>query len=110
MRRLQPRHPAALLVDQHRRVGAPDAAAQRADQRADLVGRLAIAREQDEAERIGGAEERAFARSAARRQQPKTTAMRLAAHRTRMHPTLRCFSSPQNRSAAASAIGPAWMR
>ena len=60
MRRTQPRHPAAFLVDQYRRVVAADASAQRADQIAHLVGRTAIAAEQNEADRIGGGEEIAF--------------------------------------------------
>ena len=74
MRRLQPRDPAAFLIDQHRRVGAADAVAQLRDQRAHLIGRLAIAREQDEAERIGVAEEAArSAAVSAAAAQPKMT-------------------------------------
>ena len=60
MRRTQPRHPAAFLIDQNRRVVAADAAAQRADQIAHLIGRAAVAAEQNEADRIGGGEEIAF--------------------------------------------------
>ena len=56
MRWLEARDPAALLVDQDRRAGPADRAAQLADQRAHLVGRLAIALEQDEAIGIGVAE------------------------------------------------------
>ncbi len=38
-------------------------------------------------------------------------AMPHGAQRTMMHPTLRCLSSPQSRSALAeSPTGPAWMR
>ncbi len=60
VRRAQPRHPAAFLVDQDRRVVAADAAAQRGDQIAHLIGRAAVAAEQDEADRVGGGEEIAF--------------------------------------------------
>ena len=60
VRRPQPRHPAALLIDQHRRSFAADAVAQIGDQRAHLIWRGAIAREQNEAERIGVAKEAAF--------------------------------------------------
>ena len=55
-RRPQPRHPAAFLVDQHRRVGAPDRLAQLVDQGADLIAAGAIAPEQHKAERVGGGE------------------------------------------------------
>ena len=60
VRRTQPRHPAAFLVDQNRRVVAADAAAQRADQITHLTGRAAVAAEQNEADRIGGGEEIPF--------------------------------------------------
>ena len=60
MRRTQPRHAAAFLVDQNRRVVAADAAAQRGDEIANLTGRAAVAAEQNEADRIGGGEEIAF--------------------------------------------------
>jgi hypothetical protein len=60
VRRTQPCHPAAFLVDQNRRVVAADAAAQRVDQIAHLTGRAAVAAEQNEADRIGGSEEIAF--------------------------------------------------
>jgi hypothetical protein len=56
-RRLQPGDTAALLVDQHRRVGAADSVAQIVDQGPDLIRCLAVALEQDEAERVGFAEE-----------------------------------------------------
>jgi len=62
MRRPQPSHAAALLVDQHRCIVSPDAITQRGNQLAELVGRSAIAPEQNEANRIGGAEEVAFER------------------------------------------------
>ncbi len=55
--RFQPLHAAALLVDHNRSVAAADAAAQVGDQGADLLWRLAVALEQDEAERLRGAEE-----------------------------------------------------
>jgi hypothetical protein len=57
VRRAQSGDAATLLVDQHRRVGAADGVAQRRGQRADLVRRLAVAGEQDEAGGIGVAEE-----------------------------------------------------
>ena len=60
MRRPQPSHSAALLVDQDRSVAAPDRAAQRGDQITDLVGRAAVAPEQDKTDRISSAEEAAF--------------------------------------------------
>ena len=60
MRRLQPCDAATLLVDQHRRVLAPDAGAELGDERAHLVGGDAIAPEQDQAKRIGLGEEREF--------------------------------------------------
>src|SRR5206468_7661302 len=53
---------AAFLVDQHRGIGPSDRLAQPGDQGADLVGILHVAGEQDEAERIGGAEEIALLR------------------------------------------------
>jgi hypothetical protein len=48
MRRAQPRHPTALLVDQDRRVGTADGGAQVVNQRSDLGRARAIARKQDE--------------------------------------------------------------
>ena len=60
MRRLEPLHPAAFLVDQHRRIGAADDGAQALDQGADLRRLGTVAGEQDEAERIGLGEEPAF--------------------------------------------------
>src|SRR5438093_13072548 len=47
----------AFLVDQHRRLGARYGGAQLLDQPARALGRIDIAREQDEAQRIGIAEE-----------------------------------------------------
>ena len=62
------------------------------DQRAHLVRRRAVAREEDEAERIGVAEERALVAPTAPCRRSRRS--RRAAHGlTRMHPTLRCFSS-----------------
>ena len=58
MRRPQPRDPAAFLVDQHRRLGARHRGAQVLDQPARALGRVDVAGEQDEAQRIGVAEER----------------------------------------------------
>ncbi len=49
VRRAHPLHPAALLVDQDRRVGPADRVAERGGQRAHLVGRADVALEQDEA-------------------------------------------------------------
>jgi len=60
VRRAQARHAAAFLVNQNRRIVTADAAAQRADQIAHLIGRAAVAAEQNEADRIGGGEEIAF--------------------------------------------------
>jgi hypothetical protein len=51
VRRAQPRHAPALLVDQYRRVGAIHAGAQVTDQGPDLVRVRAVAREQDETPR-----------------------------------------------------------
>ena len=60
MRRPQPGHAAALLIDQHRHVVTTDALAQRGDELADLIGRVAVAPEQDEADRTRSAKEIAF--------------------------------------------------
>jgi len=57
VRRTQPRHAAAFLVDQNRCFVASDAAAKRADQIANLRGRVAIAPEQYEADWIDFGEE-----------------------------------------------------
>ena len=56
MRRSQTRHTAAFLVDHNRSIGAADTVAQRGDKVADLIGRDAVAAEEDEAERIGSSE------------------------------------------------------
>ena len=61
VRRAEPGHPAALLIDQHRRVGPPDSIAQRSDQGPHLFRALAVALEQDEASRIGVRHEAVFA-------------------------------------------------
>ncbi len=53
VRRPEPGDPAALLVDQHRRIGAADTVAQRSDQVAKLRRLAAVAAEQDEAQRVG---------------------------------------------------------
>ena len=60
MRWPQPCHAAALLIDKNRCVVPTDALTQRGDQLANLVGRAAVASEQDEADRTGGGEEIAF--------------------------------------------------
>src|SRR5438445_13633543 len=60
VRRAEARHSPALLIDQDRRVIAADRLAQRRDQFADLCGVAAVAAEEDEADRIGGAKEAAF--------------------------------------------------
>ncbi|MNT63338.1 hypothetical protein D3C72_2011460 [compost metagenome] len=49
MRRAEALHPAAFLVDQHWGVGAAHAVAQVSDQGLDLIGRVHVAAEQDEA-------------------------------------------------------------
>jgi hypothetical protein len=53
MRRLEAGDAAAFLVDQDGSVIAPDAGPQRFNEVTGLIGRPAIALEQDEAERIG---------------------------------------------------------
>ena len=58
----QPLHAPAFLVDQDRRVGAPDRGAQRRGQTANLVRRTAVAGEQNEAPRLHRAEKRLFRR------------------------------------------------
>ena len=58
MRRAEALHPAALLVDQNRRVGAAHGRTKISDQRATCVGRLDIALEEDEAPRLRLAQER----------------------------------------------------
>jgi len=60
IRRTQPRHPAALLVDQNRCVVAVYTASKRADEIANLLGRAAIAPKQNKADRVGGGKETAF--------------------------------------------------
>ena len=60
VRRPQPRHPAAFLVDQHRRLGARHRGAQLLDQPVGALGRVDVAGKQDEAQRIGVAEEGAL--------------------------------------------------
>ena len=57
MRRPQPSHPPAFLVDQDRRVARPIAPRSAATSSRDLVGRAAVAAEQDETDRVGSAEE-----------------------------------------------------
>jgi hypothetical protein len=59
-RRPKPSHASALLVDQDWSITAPDRVAQRCHEVPDLVGRAAIAPEQDETDGIGIAEEAAF--------------------------------------------------
>ncbi len=61
-RRAQARDPAALLVDQNRRVRPPDGVAQLIDQGAHLIAAGAIAPEQHEAERIATGEKPPFVR------------------------------------------------
>ena len=61
VRRGESDHPAALLVDQYRRVGPRDRMAQRSDQGPNLFRALAVALEQDEARRIGVGHEAALA-------------------------------------------------
>jgi hypothetical protein len=53
MRRPQSAHATAFLIDQDRRIVAPDALPQRVGQRLDLRRVIAIAGEQNEAQRIG---------------------------------------------------------
>src|SRR5438552_3736802 len=66
VRRAEARHSPALLINQDRRVIAADRLAQRRDQIADLRGVAAVAAEEDEANRIGGAKEAAVLGGAAR--------------------------------------------
>ena len=61
MGRAKARDAAAFLIDQDRRAGPPHRRAQIRAQRADLVRVLAVAGEEDEAERVAIAKERAFA-------------------------------------------------
>ena len=61
-RRAQALHPAALLVDEDRRVGAADAVAHCGDQVADLLGLADVAGKQDEAPRPFAAVEADFLR------------------------------------------------
>jgi len=58
MRRAQPLHPSALLVDQHRDVVPPANRSEFVSQRVDLGGIDDVALEQDEAPRRGRADER----------------------------------------------------
>ena len=60
VRRRHPLHPAALLIDQHGRVGAADAVAERSRQRAQLLAVGDVALEQDQAPGILPAQEGAF--------------------------------------------------
>ena len=61
-RRTHPRDAAAFLIDQDRSIRPPDRVPQVGDECPDLIGRLAVAAEQDEAEGIGLPEELAFFR------------------------------------------------
>ena len=63
VRRLETRHAAAFLIDEHRRVPSADGVAQRGDERANLVRIPAIALEENESERIDVAKERALSRA-----------------------------------------------
>jgi hypothetical protein len=58
MRRTQARDAAAFLVDQNRCVGARHRRTKVLDQPARALGRVDVAREQDEAQRIGVTKER----------------------------------------------------
>ena len=60
MRRPHSLDPAALLIDQHGRVGATDAFPERARQRAQLIAVGDIALKQDQTPRVFPAKERAF--------------------------------------------------
>ena len=62
MRRLQTLNPAAFLVDQHRRIRSADRCLEIRDEAPDLIRLDAIALKQDEAGRVGGAEEIALRR------------------------------------------------
>ena len=62
MRRSQPLDPPALLVDQHRRIGPPDAFAERTDERAQLIAIADIALEEDKAPRVTLPEEASLLR------------------------------------------------
>ena len=53
MGRAQPRHSSAFLIDQNGRISPVDAVAKRLDEATDLIGRAAIAPEQNKARRIG---------------------------------------------------------
>jgi hypothetical protein len=48
LRRLQPLHPSALLIDQDRRIGLADGCTQFLNQLSNLAGRVDIALEKDE--------------------------------------------------------------
>jgi hypothetical protein len=60
MRRAKPRHAPTFLVDQYKRIVAFDGGAQFGYQRAQLRRVDAVAREKDEPERIGIAEQTAL--------------------------------------------------
>ena len=60
MRRLEARDPPALLVDQHRRVGAPTVSRKRATSRRTWSGVSQLRPKRMKPERIGVAEERAL--------------------------------------------------
>ena len=60
MRRRHALNPAALLIDQDRRVGAPDAFPERARQGAQLIAVGDIALEEDQTPRVFTAKEGAF--------------------------------------------------
>jgi len=63
VRRPEPSHLSAFLVDQDRRVAASDRLAERHNQVVNLVGEAAIAPEKNEPDRIGIAKKTAFVRS-----------------------------------------------
>lgn len=60
MRRAEPGHAAAFLVDQNRRIAAADTLTQRSHQITNLTGRATVALEQNEADWVGGSKEIAF--------------------------------------------------
>ena len=76
MRRAHALHAPAFLVDQHRRVGAPDAVAKRFGQRAQLPAIDDVALEQDQAPGARVADERALLGASAGPAQPQTNGER----------------------------------
>src|SRR5207344_1893803 len=87
-------HPAALLVDHDGGIAAADAAAHVGDQGADLLRRLAVALEQDEAERLCRTEEAPLIIGERRSQTAEDTGQRCSHQRRTLTASRPCSPAP----------------